>query len=168
VRRSGARLSEREWTHSVQGSIVQSRIGGGRLDALLPKEARGSGHGPTRARVTAPGRLWVRSSPPSAAPTSSPPSVATTGSTTTTLGASVQTTSTTLLFPHQPSFMQQLSGDGYRMGIVFKDQEGGTRSLRCGSGSIPTMRTERPTTPSSTTQSPWPERTEPQTPRKAG
>ena len=61
--------------------------------------------------------------PPSTAPTSIPPSAATTGSTSATLGATVFTTSTTLLFPQQPSFMQELSGEGYRVGIVFKDQE---------------------------------------------
>lgn len=35
------------------------------------------------------------------------------------------TTSTTLLFPQQPSFMQELFGEGYRVAIVFKDQRGG-------------------------------------------
>lgn len=64
-------------------------------------------------------------SPPGTAPTSTQPSVATTGSTSSTLGATVFTTSTTLLFPGQPSFMQELSGEGYRVGIVFKDQEAG-------------------------------------------
>jgi len=65
-------------------------------------------------------------SPPGTAPTSTQPSVATTGSTSSTLGATAFTTSTTLLFPGQPSFMQELSGEGYRAGIVFKDQEAGT------------------------------------------
>jgi hypothetical protein len=36
------------------------------------------------------------------------------------------TTSSTLLFPSQLSFMEELSGDGYQTAIVFTDQEGGT------------------------------------------
>lgn len=72
----------------------------------------------------------LASSPPGTAPTSTAPtstalSVATTGSTSATLDATVFTTSTTLLFPGQPSFMQELSGEGYRAGIVFKGQEAG-------------------------------------------
>jgi hypothetical protein len=64
--------------------------------------------------------------PPGTAPASSPPSVATTGSTPNTLGATVFTTSTTLLFPSQKLFMQELSGDGYQTAIVSTDRGEGT------------------------------------------
>ena len=71
------------------------------------------------------GACGSASSPSGTAPTSIPPSVATTGSAHTTRGGSVSTTSSTLLFPGQPSFMQQLWGEGYHVAIVFRDQEEG-------------------------------------------
>ena len=72
------------------------------------------------------------SSPPDTASTSTPPSVANTGSTSTTLGDSVHTTSTTLLFPSQKLFMQELSGDGYQTAIVSTDWGEGTTRRREG------------------------------------
>jgi hypothetical protein len=72
------------------------------------------------------GACGSASSPSGTAPTSTPSSVATTGSTSTMLGGSVHTTSTTLLFPSQKQFMQELSGDGYQTAIVSTDWGGGT------------------------------------------
>ena len=73
---------------------------------------------------------------PGTAPTNNPPSVLTTGSSSTTstdeglttssTGGFPFTTSPTTLFPSEQAFMQELSGDGYQVAIVFTDQQEGT------------------------------------------
>jgi hypothetical protein len=69
---------------------------------------------------------------PATTPTSTRSSVPTTGMSTTTLfdDGFPFTTSTTLLFPSQESFMRELSGDGYQTAILFTDQEGDSVVLK--------------------------------------